>query len=225
MRSRALLVPVVALLLLSCSGDDDDAPSAEDAQAVVDAALLDADDLGEGWELTSTTPAGENDDDSSPIDACAPDDQVDANDLAESEDREFTLEGELLPSQLQVSAGATADSDLLAEIHELLADDEFQDCLGDAFQDSVGSQPGAEVTIAEITSESDVVDTDGVTSTQLVMPITIAADGITLELEFRFVVLTTDHIGAAIVVSSADAAVSDEQIEEWATLLSERISE
>jgi hypothetical protein len=221
---RGLLVAALAVLLISCSSDEDGAPSADEAQEIVDAALLDADDLGEGWELTGTTPAGENDDDSSPIDDCAPDEQLDANDLAESEDRELTLEGELLPSQVQVSAGASADSELLAGIHDLLGDEEFQDCLGAAFEESVGSQPGAEMTVGEITSEDDVVDVDGVASTQLVMPITVAAEGISLELEFRFVVLTTDHIGAAIVVSSTDGAVSDGDVEEWATLLAERIS-
>jgi hypothetical protein len=221
---RGLLVAALAVLLISCSSDEDGAPSADEAQEIVDAALLDADDLGEGWELTGTTPAGENDDDSSPIDDCAPDEQLDANDLAESEDRELTLEGELLPSQVQVSAGASADSELLAGIHDLLGDEEFQGCLGAAFEESVGSQPGAEMTVGEITSEDDVVDVDGVASTQLVMPITVAAEGISLELEFRFVVLTTDHIGAAIVVSSTDGAVSDDDVEEWATLLAERIS-
>jgi hypothetical protein len=224
MRSRALLVPIIALLLLSCS-DDDGAPSADDAQAIVDAALLDADDLGGGWELTSTTPAGEDGDDAG-FQECAPDSiDMNADDLASSEAREFTLEGELLPTTVQVSASATADRDLLGDIHALLGDAAFKECVGAALEASVGSQPGAEMTVGEITSEDDVVDVDGVTSTQLVMPITIAAEGITLELEFRFVVLSTDHIGAALVVSSADGSVSEDDVEAWATLLAERISE
>jgi hypothetical protein len=226
MRSRALLVPIIALLLLSCSDDDGGAPSADDAQAIVDAALLDADDLGGGWELTSTTPAGEDGDDAG-FQECAPDSiDMNADDLASSEAREFTLEGELLPTTVQVSASATADRDLLGDIHALLGDAAFKECVGAALEESLGSQPGAEMTVGEIASENDVVDVDGISSTQLDIPLTISASGLDVEMEITIVFITTGHVGALLFIGAPiDGGLSDDEIDDWATLLAERISD
>jgi hypothetical protein len=229
MRLRPVLLAAL-VVLAACGGDDDDdasgsdAPSATEAQAVVDGALLDVDDLGEGWTLTNTIPAGEDDDDSTPIDECAPDAQIEANDLAETEDREFTLEGGLVPSQVQVSGGATADPELITRIHELLRDEAFHDCFGAAFESFLASEAGVEIEVTPVTSEDDVVDVDGIESTKVTLAATISAEGVSVELRFQLVVVSTAHLGMALVVSSSDGAVPDEQVAEWATLLGDRLT-
>lgn len=225
-RTAVLLAPLLALsLLAACSGDDDDddatpndddtteetAADGDDEQAdvgvIVERAQLEVEDLGEGWELTSTTPAGEDDDEPNPIDDCAGDvqERFDAATVAESEERSFTQtseDGAVLTTNLSSSAVALDDPSLFDEMHELIRSDEFAECFREAFVEASGAGP--DLTVGEI-QVGDGVDPDaapeGLTSTSLVIPVTFEAEGIPpQESLFSITLLHLGEVGASVLL-------------------------
>jgi len=234
-RARAVVLAALVVLAACSGGDDDDdddddreasgsatALSAEDAQAIVDGALLDAGDLGEGWELSSTIPADEEE--PTPADECVGEDDVDNADLAESEERRFTGPRDaVVAPEVGISAGAATDPATLARIHDVLADTEVQSCLRDTFQSTMG-EGGLE--IGEPTfAEGIVVGVDvEVESSRLTMPMVFGTGSGAVHAVVELVYVTAGQVGAGIFAFGLDGAITDEQLTDWATEVAGRLT-
>ncbi|HYD10043.1 MAG TPA: hypothetical protein VEA78_08065 [Acidimicrobiales bacterium] len=259
MRSQARVraIALAALLAVSaCSddGDGDTTPPADDAasideettddeatvdgdeqrsavQRTVDLAQLDEDDLGDGWRLTNTTPAGE-DDDESPLDECVDASYLGTFDdatIAESDERTFTLSADTSPLPPQVSSRAEAldDATLLSQRHDVLASDDFADCIATTFQDVATQQMvrgGGEATVGDVEVRTDVVDVDGAESSRLSVPITLTTEGLTYELAISATYVDIGPLGVNLFVYGSAGTVTLEQELEWASLLAERLA-
>lgn len=255
MRTRALVAAAALLalpLLASCGDDDEEATSSdtteqaseapaedeseaghdlsdEDLAAAVEAAQLEPEDLGPGWELTATKgPDEEEDDEPSPIDDCLSDDLPDRFDdaaVAESEKRTFTNAEGVIPSEVESSSVGLDDPELFDEMHALLRDPDFGTCFGEGLQEMV-TQDGTEITVGEVEQAEQVVDPGEdpeLESTGLSIPLTITAEGTTFETRATMVFLSTGHLGSSMFVFGEDGAVTEEQVAEWGRFLAERL--
>ena len=212
---------------------DDLADSDADAQAAIDAAQLEAEDLGEGWTLTGTTPPSDSDDDEpNPLDDCMEsdlDDQFDEATIAETDERSFSREGDgVVPTEVTASNVALSDESLFDEMHDLLRSDDFGTCMGTAFEDLLAeSAAGAEVTLGDIEVTEDVVDPDAaddVSSTSIDIPVTVSSQGFTLEAEVTMAFLNVGELGGSILVFGAADDLRAESIAEWGNLVVERLA-
>jgi hypothetical protein len=234
MRTRTAVLALALLtvpLLAGCGGDDDDdaagattttqavegsdtddgddaAESDGDAQATVDAVQLEAADLGDGWTLTETKPAGDDDDDeSNPLDTCMETDIGDRMDdakVAETEERTFTQEGDgtsPIPAQVTSSAVEIDDEGLFEETYDLVESDEFVGCLTSALDEELqSSAPDADVTIGEISTGPalDVDEFPEARSTAITIPLTIASSGVSVDLVMALSFVNQGAIGASL---------------------------
>lgn len=259
----AATAAVLALALLAGCGDDDDPsvptgddPSVDveeestddeatvdgeeqpdgddtDAAAAIDAAQLEASDLGPGWELTSTTPpdTDPSDDEPTPLDDCLATDLQDAFDagkVAETEERTFELaDGDSpLPSQVTASSVALDDADLFDQMHDVLRDEEFGQCISDGFRTLMAEQTGGqgEVTIGDIEATEGTVEVDDAESTRLGFAMTITSQGFTFETTFGITFVNVGSLGSSLLAFGPDGGVTPEQEAEWASLLAERLA-
>lgn len=206
-----------------------------DAQAAIEAAQLDAQDLGEGFTLTSTKPAGENDEDdeANPIDDCMVtdlDDRFDEATIAETEERTFTREGTTtVPTEVSSSNIALSDASLFDDMHELLRSDDFGTCMGTAFEELLAEDAGgAEITLGEMEVREDVIDPDAaddLSSTSIDIPVSVSAEGFTLDVQVTMAFLNTGELGSSILVFGEADALRDQELAEWGRLVAERLAD
>lgn len=221
MRRFGVALIATAVFLGGC-GDDDDGGLGEDAaQTIVDGALLDADDLGAGWQLTDTI-AADDEDVESPLDDCIAADEVDLGDLALSEERRFSMATEVIvPAEVGVSAGASSDAARMARLHDTLARDSFQSCVRETFERELAGTGGAEV--GEIEVDDDLADVDDVTVSRLIVPLTFVNDQFSLEATIDVVIVTTGQVGGQIFAFGPRGTIVEEDLAHWATLMGERL--
>jgi hypothetical protein len=252
MRIRSSLA--VALLVLAplaaCGGDDDSAAATTttttegsdghpttttevdaDVQARAEQAQLEVADLGDGWTLTKTTPPDQVDDTPNPVDECVGDlkDRIDASQVFETDHREFTAKTDApVPATVQSSSIAVDDPSLFAEMHDLLRGDEFGQCMGTAFQKLLeGNATGAEITIGDVIAAEQVVDPGDdpdLTSTGVTIPVTVSAEGTTLDLESSMTFISTGPVASVLIVFTPTGIVTADAIAEWGRVLAERLA-
>lgn len=262
MRFRSLLAALLALALLAgCSDDDDDGGAASDdtavdvgdddtpeitadggeepatdaeLQAAIETTQLEAEDLGEGWTLTGTKPAGEDagDDAPNPLEDCVDDlgDRFDDAQLAETEERSFERQGEApIPQQLTSSSVALDDGALFTEMHGVLRDDAFGACMATAFEQvmSETTPEGAEITLGDIIQADTVVDPGDdadLESTGIAIPVTVTAEGITLETSVSIMFISTGQVGASLLFFGPVTELGAEEQAEFGRIVAERLS-
>lgn len=214
---------------------EDDIPedgAVADSDVALHEAQLEVEDLGAGWELTDTKPAGEDDDEPSPLDACIPgdlDDRFDAAKVAETEERTFVQQGEgPIPAQLVSSSVALDGAALFEEMHEVLRSAEFADCAGDAFQEAMGGPDGsAEATMGDIEQEDAVVDPGDdpdLTSTGITFPVSISSGELRAEMTVVMAFINTGRVGSSMLVISERDERLPMRVAEWGGILAERLS-
>lgn len=217
------------------SASDDDAGAdvdVESLQASVDAAQLETSDLGDGWVLTGTKPAGEDDDEPSPLDDCLAgdiDERVEEGTVAESEERTFELQGETaFPTEITSSSIALEDETLFDEMHELLRSDELATCISDSFREAMASSAdGAEITIGDFEATEDVVDPDAapdLESTGFEIPLTITAEGFTADATVSMTFISTGQLGSSILVFGPSEELRTSMVAELGAILAERLA-
>jgi hypothetical protein len=251
MRTAVLAAALLTVpLLTGCGGDDDDTASATtttqasgadddagtdaepdaDAQATVDAVQLEAADLGDGWTLTETKPAGEDDDEANPLDTCMQtdiDDRIDDAKVAETDERTFTQDdGGTSPVPAQVSASAVEleDEALFQETYELIEGDEFVSCLTTALEEQMNaSAPGTDVTVGEIAT-GPALDPDEFPeagSTAITIPLSIASGEVSLDLVMSMSFVNQGSVGATLFAfGPADQPLAELAAELAGTLVS-----
>lgn len=221
----SLVVSVVALS--ACSGGDDEpeALTGTEAQQAADGAMLTADELGEGWDETGTSPP--DDEEGTDLDDCLGDEVAAASDgpLAESDTHEFSRGDEPTnQQQLQISSIVFEGGDLAAAFVDELASDDVRACLAETFQEEVGADAetdGVDVTLGDFEAEEDFADAgDG--ATRLTSPVELSAEGLTLPATVELLVVHTGQVVTALVAFALGDAIPDEELEGWATAVSEK---
>lgn len=257
---------VLALALLAACSDDDDAVTASgtgsssqveaestddeatvddeeladaDVQALIDEAQLDADDLGEGYELTATSPPDAEDDEdgdddgaeANPIEDCLAsdlDDRFDEATVAETDERTFTqTDGAPVPAEVTASNVALDDDALFDEMHDLLRSEDFATCMGDAFEALLAeSAAGADIVLGEIDVAEDAVDADvdDLTSTTITIPVSVSAEGFSLDAEVSMLFLDVGELGSSILVFGAADEARAGELARWGGLVAERLA-
>lgn len=218
MRQVLASFAVSALALLAACGDDggDEPLTAEEAGLAVDRAVLTADDLGEGWQQTGTTPPESTGDG---IEQCLSEEVAAATEtpVAESDTHEYTRgDSPTQRQQLQISAVVLED-DVAEQLVDELASDEVRDCLQERFQEEIGSDggtPGLEVEVGDFEVEEDFAGAgDG--STRLQAPMELTAEGMTLPATVDMIVVHTGQVATAIVGFALGDAIPTEELESW----------
>lgn len=226
MRKVLVSLGVSVLALSACTGgsDEPEALTGTEAQQAADRAMLMADDLGEGWEETGTSPPDE--DEGTDIDDCLSDDVAAASDdpVAESDTHEFSRGDEPTDQQqLQISSIVFEDGDLAASFVDELASDDVRSCLSETFQEEVGADAetdGVEVTLGDFEAEEGFADAgDG--ATRLTAPVELSAEGLTLPATVELVVVHTGQVASALVGFALGEAIPEEDLEGWATAIAE----
>lgn len=231
---RSAAVVLVALLLAACGGDDGggaQAPaesttlSAEEAQPIVDRSLLSVDDLGPGWELISTEEAesGDGAEEDDELEACMGRDfDLEEETIAESETR--TFQRSISPTeqlQLVVSSGALEDVEVVEELFDAIASEQFARCLTESFQEQLAAEGEGESTLGDIEIVEDYVDRAD-RSVRLRAPLTATVGPITLETRFDVVAVATGQVTTLFAVVSLGQHVADDQLATWAELVAQR---
>ena len=227
MRQVLASLVVSVLALSACSGGDDEpeALTGTEAQQAADRAMLMADDLGEGWEETGTSPP--DDEEGTDLDDCLSDEVAAASDepAAESDTHEFARGDEPTnQQQLQISSIVFEDADLAAAFVDELATDDVRSCLSETFQEEVGADAetdGVEVVLGDFEAEEGFADAgDG--ATRLTAPVELSAEGLTLPATVELVVVHTGQVASALVAFALGDAIPDDELEAWTTAIAEK---
>ena len=220
---------------------DDEELASGDVQALIDGAQLDAEDLGEGYELTATSPPDDQDDEddeddtdageANPIEDCLAgdlDDRFDEATVAETDERTFTQTGGApVPAEVTASNVALDDEALFDEMHELLRSEDFATCMGDAFEAVLAeSAAGADIALGDIAVAEDAVeaDVDDLTSTTITIPVTVSAEGFSLEADVSMLFLDVGELGSSILVFGAADEGRGDDLVRWGGLVAERLA-
>jgi hypothetical protein len=216
---RALVAVATALLLSACGGGDDDDDAADDfteeeAGDAVDAAVLEADDLGRGWD-----DADPPEDD--PFGRCF---EGVPSPLATSGPRAFLRDGEgpVAVSRVLLGTIATEDDAVVDALLARLGEESFPACLADAFQRAAGeTELGFEVGEADV--DDDYLGLDGVRSGRVRIPFTAAVPGFELEAQLDVVLVSRGPLITTMVTSALGERIDGEDIARWAALLADRM--
>lgn len=223
-RLRAAVVGL-ALVLAACGGggdDGDDAEtlSAEDAERAVARALLDDDDLGDGWEETGRTDPDDVDADDTPLDDCLSTnlhDAIVASRLAESDTVQLELDGGDVFTRTLVTVTTTAfeSTDVIDELLEAYKSEEMGSCLGRAVEQLLGE---TSLEIGEPTMDEGYVTLDDVRSVHVTVPLHAPR----YEIELAVVVIARGQLASSLVTVQLGGAIDGESVARWATLLADR---
>lgn len=247
MRIRtAACIPLLALLLLAACGSDDEEPTSSasasapadeeattetseaaedegadaDLEAAVEAAQLEVEDLGEGWTLTETVAAGDQDESPNPLDDCVGDlrQRIEAATVAESEQRTFTFDDGAVsvPTEVESSSVALDDEALFAEMHETFRDEAFLTCLTDTLRDQLGAEQQVNIGEVEVTDGVDPQAAPDAVATALLVPLETEAAG---SLRLSITIITTGSVGTSLsVFGSPDQPIGERAVELAAVL-------
>jgi len=205
-----LVLVVVALALLACGGGGDgdggDAVlSVEDARRAVARAVLDADDLGDGWDEDGAAEG--------PLDGClaGPEDV-----LAEPTTVRFAREVDVFTRTLvTVSTVALESTGAIDDLFVAFRDDGVGPCVARAVQTDLGDRA---LDVGEPEVEDDYVVLDGVRSAHLTVPLR----GPRYEIEIDVVLVSRGQLASTLVTVQLGGSVDGESVVRWATLLADR---
>jgi hypothetical protein len=223
---------LVGSVLAAC-GDDDggsEGLSAEEARAAVDSALLDRDDLGDGWRATGTVAPDEESDPPDVIEACAGASvlrTLDAGELAASERRDFRRRGEALFESTRVSVRTLAfdDDGAIDRLLALVDEKGFSECLAGRFESLINDsdQPSQlALTVGSVERDDHYLALDGVRSAQLSIPFDASAGRFTFDAELDLVVVSRGQLASLLVTIEVRGRVDGEDVARWAGLLADR---
>jgi hypothetical protein len=225
---------VLVLALIACGGGKDgdrtsSALSKDDAPAAVDRALLDLDDLGDGWDGTGTVAPDEEADPPDAVERCIGASvlrTLDAATLARSERRDFERDGDELfqSTRLQVRTIAVRSGEAVDPVFAQLDADGFLDCLAGQLEPQVSEGPSdlrIDAGDADVKTD-DYLALDGVRSTRVAIPFHTEAPGFTFEAEMDLVVVQRDQLVSFLLTIELQGTTNGEDLARWAGLLADR---
>jgi hypothetical protein len=226
------LVLVVAVLA-SCGGGDDDADAdgltEKEAASAVDRALLDTDDLGDGWDDTGTVAPDEEADPPDAVEVCVGTSvlrRLDDATIARSARHDFELDGKgpFESTRLQVRTLALEREEAADPVFAQLGEDGFVDCLAQQLEPQVSDGPSE---LRLDAGEADVVDDDylaldGVRSTRVAIPFHTEAPGFSFDAEMDVVVVQRDQLLSFLLTIELQGTADGEDIARWSGLLADR---
>lgn len=217
--TRAVAIALVALLLAGCSaGDDDDAAddtlTEDEAAGAVEHAVLEEDDLGDGWDDVDPP---EDD----PFGRCF---GGIASPLASSGARAFLREGDGPAAITRVLLGTVAvgEPSQLDATFERLGEDSLPACLADAFT-SVAGETELGLEVGETDVDDDYLGLDDVRSGRVRIPFRATAPGFELDAELDLVLVARGQLLSSLVTVALGELADGEDIARWSALLADRM--
>jgi hypothetical protein len=216
---RAAALALAVALVAGCGGGDDDEADADtglsrrDAAIAVDHAVLDADDLGDGWDEIDP-PAEE------PFGPCFADL---GSPLAVEGPVAFIRDGDgpIAVTRLLVGTVAVDDPHAVDALLEGFDEEALTACLVEGFSTVAGdTELGLEVGDAEV--EHDYVPLEGVRSAHVRIPFSASAPGLDLDAELDVVVVSRDQLVSTMLTIGLGELVDGEDVARWSALLADR---
>jgi hypothetical protein len=222
----AVLVP------MGCSGDDDgvadDGLTEKEAASAVDRALLETDDLGDGWDDTGTVAPDEQPDPPDPVEACIGASTLRVLDdatLARSERRDFERDGEgqFESTRVQVRTIAVKEGEAADPVLALFDDDGFVDCFAGQLEPQISDEPSElRLDVGDADVDDAYLALDGVESARLAIPFHTSAPGFDFDAELDLVVVHRDQLVSFLVTIEVQGRVDGEDVARWSALLADR---
>jgi hypothetical protein len=213
------ILPLVGLLA-SC-GDDDDVDTGltrAEAEDAVELALLDEDDLGDGWGDL---------DDAGVVDECTSATvlrSLDDAELAASQVRSFQRRSDdpFGSTRVSVRTRAYDDADAIDDVLAMFGDEAFVDCLDDF--DALVSADDSDLVVEAGDAEIDesYLALDGVRSSHLSIPCPADAPGFTFDAELDVVVVARGQLASVLQTVELRGTVDGEEVARWSALLADR---
>lgn len=215
------MVAAVALGGFAACSDSGEAIDPDEDEEIIDDAILTLDDLPDGFE------EAEPDDDDDPagdtIEDCADDagldsDDIEENRVIESEPVEFALPSDDVFLSVVASIGSVRDSDLPEELLALFDDDDFQDCMFDALEDSFDDQD------QDVSGfDAEVIDAAADGDASAALRVEAVVSGFDTEIEQHLVLV--GRFGVAVQVVSLNAPIDGDLVEDALDAMIERIED
>lgn len=223
---------LVLLALVACGGDDDGGAdtglTADDAPDAVTRTLLEADDLGDGWDQTGTIEADEESDPPDIVDACTGASVLRAlgdAELAVSERRDFERDGDgpFASTRVSVRTIAVKSTEAVDPVFALFDDESFVDCLGQRLEPTVSDGPSElHLQVGDADVDDAYLALDGVRSSRLAIPFHTSAPGFTFDAELDLVVVQREQLVSYLLTIELGGTADGEDVARWAALLADR---
>jgi hypothetical protein len=222
------------LVSVGCGGRDDGDGNGEhgltskDAADAADRALLDADDLGDGWKQTGTMEPGADADPPDAVETCIGASAlraIDAATLASSERRDFKRNGDgpFDSTRVQVRTVALRSGEAIDPVLALVADADFADCLGGQLEPQV-SDGASELHLqaGDVDVDDDYLSLDGVRSARVAIPFHTRAGRFDFDAELDLVVISRDQLASFVLTIALGDPADGEDVARWSGLLADR---
>jgi hypothetical protein len=205
---RALLLPLACLAFVACGDDDSIDPEADEER--IEDALLELDDLPDGFEEAEA----DDDDDENEcneevlgIDA----DEIEDSQTAETDQAHFALGEE---TDVRAEITAFRDTELAEQVLEALGDDEYLACLADSLGDE----------LPETAEIEDLDEIDSPVGGRAVEASILFSDGgQELEVVTQQHAVLVDRFGIALVVTQLGGAPDEGLVEDALEAMVERL--
>ena len=220
--SRCLtLVAAVALGGFAACSDSGEAIDPDEDEEIIDDAILTLDDLPDGFE--EAEPDDDDDPASESIEDCADDagldpDDIEENRVVESESIEFTLPSDDIFLSVVASIGSVRDTDPSERLLALFDDDDFQDCMFDALEESFADQ-GQDVS----DFDAEVIDAAADGDASAALRVEAEVSGFDTEIEQHLVLV--GRFGVSVQVVSLNAPIDGDLVEDALDAMIERIED